>query len=347
MALVLVIIGAGMGLAMAPATDSIMGSLPPEKAGIGSAMNDTTREIGGALGVAILGSITTAVYSSRIVGDPGFQALQAASPAAADAVKDSVGSASIVASQLPAEIGQQITAAANSAFIHAIDRTTIIGAIVALLGAGIAYRFLPAHADGDEAIAELVDGTALRLLDDPEERLGLARAALGLLADAGMSSLTYSGIAARSGIATATLERYWGNRVDAVTDALAEVFNAHPVPDTGDLRADLYTYVSEVGNVLSVPRAREILGALISESASDPELGRALRERVGAPRRAEIARRLEAAPDQLKVPIDAAIDQLIGPIYHRALIVEAPIDDDLVRRRRRQRVVSSSGHASA
>ena len=194
----------------------------------------------------------------------------------------------------------------------------------------IAYRFLPAHAEGDEVIAELVDGTAMRLLDDPEERLGLARAALGLLADAGMSSLTYSGIAARSGVATATLEHYWGNRVDAVTDALAEVFDAHPVPDTGDLHQDLYNYVREVGGVLSVPRAREILGALISESASDPELGRALRERVGAPRRAEIAKRLAASPDRLKVPIDAAIDQLVGPLYHRALIVEAPIDDALV-----------------
>ena len=53
-------IGVGMGLAMAPATESIMGSLPPEKAGVGSAMNDTTREIGGALGVAIIGSITAA-----------------------------------------------------------------------------------------------------------------------------------------------------------------------------------------------------------------------------------------------------------------------------------------------
>ena len=71
-AVVLVLIGVGMGLAMAPATESIMGSVPPEKAGVGSAMNDTTREIGGALGVAILGSITAAVYSSTIAGDPGF-----------------------------------------------------------------------------------------------------------------------------------------------------------------------------------------------------------------------------------------------------------------------------------
>ena len=65
-ALTLVLVGAGMGLAMAPATDSIMGSLPPERAGVGSAVNDTTREIGGALGVAILGSITSATYAASM-----------------------------------------------------------------------------------------------------------------------------------------------------------------------------------------------------------------------------------------------------------------------------------------
>ena len=54
--------GAGMGLAGAPATESIMGSLPPERANIGSAVNDTTRELGGALGVAIVGSIMSSLY---------------------------------------------------------------------------------------------------------------------------------------------------------------------------------------------------------------------------------------------------------------------------------------------
>src|SRR6185437_8478462 len=90
---VLVIIGAGMGLAIAPATDSIMGAVPPEKAGVGSAMNDTTREIGGALGVAIMGSLTAAAYTSAIVANSQFSALQKASPAAANAVKESVGNA--------------------------------------------------------------------------------------------------------------------------------------------------------------------------------------------------------------------------------------------------------------
>ena len=78
--LVSMVLGLGMANIMAPATDSIMGSLPPEKAGVGSAMNDTTREIGGALGVAIMGSITSAVYTTRINGDAAFKT----NPIAAD-----------------------------------------------------------------------------------------------------------------------------------------------------------------------------------------------------------------------------------------------------------------------
>ena len=240
-AAVLVVIGLGMGLAMAPATDSIMGSLPPDKAGVGSAMNDTTREIGGALGVAILGSIATGVYASQITGEPEFATLQSASPEAAAAVQDSVGSAALVAEQLPADLASQLVSVANDAFVHALDRAVIVGAVVALAGALVALRFLPARprAEADDDGDRLVEGASARLLDDPEQRLGLARTTLGLLAEAGMSSLTYNAVAARSGIATATLAQHWTSRVDAVSDAVGEVFAAHPVPDTGDLGADL------------------------------------------------------------------------------------------------------------
>ena len=58
--------GAGMGLAGAPATESIMGALPPDRADIGSAVNDTTRELGGALGVAIVGSIMSSLYGAQL-----------------------------------------------------------------------------------------------------------------------------------------------------------------------------------------------------------------------------------------------------------------------------------------
>src|SRR6476620_3554165 len=62
----LVLMAIGMGLVMAPATESIMGSLPRAKAGVGSAMNDTTRQVGGALGVAVVGSVMLSVYSGRV-----------------------------------------------------------------------------------------------------------------------------------------------------------------------------------------------------------------------------------------------------------------------------------------
>jgi EmrB/QacA subfamily drug resistance transporter len=64
----LMLFAVGMGLTMAPATESIMGSLPLAKAGVGSAMNDTTRQVGGALGVAIIGSVLSSTYGSQ-VGD--------------------------------------------------------------------------------------------------------------------------------------------------------------------------------------------------------------------------------------------------------------------------------------
>ena len=107
-------------------------------------------------------------------------------------MKDSVGAASFAAAELPADVANLITAAANSAFIHALDRTVIVGAVVALFGAFIAFRYLPARS-ADTDIERLVEGAAQRLPDDPEQRLGLAHATLGLLADAGMSSLTYNG----------------------------------------------------------------------------------------------------------------------------------------------------------
>ena len=66
LALSLVLLGAGMSLTAAPATGSIMSAVPPAKAGVGSAVNDTTREVGGALGIAVLGSIASAAYRSSV-----------------------------------------------------------------------------------------------------------------------------------------------------------------------------------------------------------------------------------------------------------------------------------------
>jgi predicted MFS family arabinose efflux permease len=139
---VIVTMGVGMGLAMAPATESIMGSLPKAKAGVGSAVNDTTREVGGALGVAILGSLLAAGYHSSMDASAAVRALPA--PAAA-AAQDSLGGAVHVAAQLGPS-GQSLVADASRAFVDAMSSTVLVGAVVAAVGALVALVWLPSRA---------------------------------------------------------------------------------------------------------------------------------------------------------------------------------------------------------
>jgi hypothetical protein len=111
-----------------------MGSLPRAKAGVGSAVNDTTRQIGGALGVAILGSLLASTYASR---------LGSGVPAAA---KSSVGAALDLARQLGGEQGAALAASAKSAYVDGMGVGVLVAAGVALLGSVIALAFLPSQA---------------------------------------------------------------------------------------------------------------------------------------------------------------------------------------------------------
>jgi EmrB/QacA subfamily drug resistance transporter len=133
LAIALVLMGAGMGLAGAPATESITGSLPPERANIGSAVNDTTRELGGALGVAIVGSISSSLYATRLaegIGDGVPAPVRAAA-------RESFGAA--------VQVSAAVADPAREAFVHAMSRASILVALVAALGAVIAARHLPAR----------------------------------------------------------------------------------------------------------------------------------------------------------------------------------------------------------
>jgi EmrB/QacA subfamily drug resistance transporter len=145
----LMILGTGISLAMTPATESIMGSLPPEKAGVGSAMNDTTRQIGGALGVAILGSIFSTTYTNAIA-----PALKGLSAPLADAADNSVGSALQIAGRAGAH-GPALAEAARSSFIHAMDRGLFVASGVAIVGAIVALVWLPARAMPKDEMLEL------------------------------------------------------------------------------------------------------------------------------------------------------------------------------------------------
>src|SRR3954447_19896527 len=145
-------LGQGMGLAMSPATEAIMGALPRAKAGIGSAMNDVVREVGGTLGIAVLGSLLTSSYGS------GMNDATAGLPAAAaEAASDSVGGAHEVAAQLGGAGGAKLIDTANSAFVDAMATTATLAAAAAVIGALIALAFLPSRARDEESPAHGFD----------------------------------------------------------------------------------------------------------------------------------------------------------------------------------------------
>jgi EmrB/QacA subfamily drug resistance transporter len=139
---VLEVMFALMGIAMAhimpPATVMIMSSLPREKAGSGSAVNNTFRQVGGAIGVAVLGSTMSAVYRD------GINSHLSILPASArHAAGESIEATLAVAGKLgPA--GKSLVGPANDAFIHAMHITAVCSASVALLGGLICLFFLPA-----------------------------------------------------------------------------------------------------------------------------------------------------------------------------------------------------------
>jgi EmrB/QacA subfamily drug resistance transporter len=159
-ALSMMVMGFGMGLTMAPATESIMGSLPPAKAGVGSAVNDTTREIGGALGVAIIGSMLSSVYAGRVADALAGTPLPSQ---AVDAATGSLGGALAVANGIGGSTGAALAATARSAFTDGMARGVLVGAATVLLGAVVAWKALPARATAhatEHDVAELPDEPA-------------------------------------------------------------------------------------------------------------------------------------------------------------------------------------------
>jgi hypothetical protein len=139
----MVVMATGMALVMAPATDSIMGSLPLAKAGVGSAVNDTTRQMGGAIGVAVVGSVFSSIYGAQIADSIAGQPV---TPDVADGIKDSVGFALQAAGRIGGEAGAQLADAARTAFIDGFHAGLIVGGVVAAIGAICVVLWLPARA---------------------------------------------------------------------------------------------------------------------------------------------------------------------------------------------------------
>jgi len=148
--------GVGMALTSTPATTAIVTSLPRAKQGVASAMNDVSRELGSALGIAILGSLFSSGYRSGVSTATGDLA-----PATAEAVERSAGAGFAAASQLGAD-GQQLADAVGDAFASGLSSAMVAGAAIAVLAAGFTIWRAPARpAPADLDRIELDPATAV------------------------------------------------------------------------------------------------------------------------------------------------------------------------------------------
>jgi MFS family permease len=139
----LVLLSLGMGLIMPPATEAVMGALPAAKAGVGSAVNDATREVGGALGIAIFGSITASAYTHQV---SDVLAGTAMPEAAADAIEHSVGGAMLVAEEIGGSSGAALAEVAQRAFVDGFGVSLVVAAVIVFVGAIAIALSLPARA---------------------------------------------------------------------------------------------------------------------------------------------------------------------------------------------------------
>jgi hypothetical protein len=141
--MLLAVIACGSGLVMPSATSSIMMSLPMNKAGVGSAVNDTTREVGGAIGIAAIGSIAASIYRHSL-----GSSLDALSPAARASARDNAGSAiAIVKSSAPPGQLESVLDSVRSAFTKGMNVAMLVAAVFALLGAAATARWYPRDTD--------------------------------------------------------------------------------------------------------------------------------------------------------------------------------------------------------
>ena len=145
----------GVGLVFAPAAEAVMGAVEAAKAGVGSAMNDVTQMLAGALSIAVVGSVMYAIYAARL-GD----AVASLPAEAGEIARDSIGAAVQLAASLPQEDALVLSVAARSAFTDALGLAVLIGAGFSLVGVLVVARFMPARntdvsEDDDSSLREL------------------------------------------------------------------------------------------------------------------------------------------------------------------------------------------------
>lgn len=137
------VLGAGMANVMAPATESIMGSLPRNKAGVGSAVNDTTRQMGGAIGVALLGSLLSSRYLTQV--NQGLTGLGVPAPLR-EAASGNLQHALFVGQTMGGRQGAAVVSTAQSAFVSGMHLAMLVATVITVAAAAAVFLWLPARA---------------------------------------------------------------------------------------------------------------------------------------------------------------------------------------------------------
>jgi EmrB/QacA subfamily drug resistance transporter len=154
----LLLLGAGTGLALAPCIESVLGSLPPEQAGVGSATSDTALQVGGALGVAVLGTALNIRYQSRLSPLLAHQPIPAG---IRQLILGSLGGAQAVAAHVGGASGAELDHAARQAFVSGMDLGLFIGSFVVAAAAFVALVVLPNRPPSDVTEAPVAESVPI------------------------------------------------------------------------------------------------------------------------------------------------------------------------------------------
>ena len=168
-----------------------------------------------------------------------------------------------------------------------------------------------------------------------EVREEILEAAAGLLFDEGMTGFTIEKVAKRSGASKMTIYKWWPSKGALALDGYFHRVDPQLVfPDTGDIEADLRAQMHTFMRVIRDSPAGRVIGELIGQAQSDPELKVAYLERYSGPRRAKAVTAMETAKSrgQLRASLDSesVVDQLWGACYHRLLLPDQPLTDEFV-----------------
>ena len=174
----MMLIGLGAGLLIPTATNSVVGSVPQGESGVGSATNGVALQVGGALGVAVIGSVLATRYQDRM---HLALARQSVPIAAEHSILGSLGGALGVANEMGGNLGRLLANAAHGAFMSGVEVSLTAGAVVALCGSLVVCACLPSRAgprplEGGEAAHAAAQGESARPIvrDQTESVAGLA-----------------------------------------------------------------------------------------------------------------------------------------------------------------------------